>query len=112
MGAVGVGVAGAAGLALAGCVGPGFPQQPQRMMAARPGPLRRGSAPFGSTIPPEQARGAVWAEPQVVIEAEFALWTSAGRLRAASFRGLRVDKAPTDVVRELVGGQENAEGHA
>ena len=45
----------------------------------------------------------MWAEPQVVIEAEFALWTSAGRLRAASFRGLRNDKVPTDVVRESNG---------
>jgi bifunctional non-homologous end joining protein LigD len=39
-----------------------------------------------------------------VIEAEFALWTTAGRLRAASYRGLRDDKDPADVVREPVAG--------
>jgi len=100
IGSLMVGVYGPDGLTFAGHVGTGFTQQTLRMLSARLGPLRRPTSPFGSTIPPEQARGAVWIEPQVVIEAEFALWTSAGRLRAASFRGFRQDKDPADVVRE------------
>ena len=103
IGSLMVGVYGPDGLMFAGHVGTGFTQQTLRMLSARLGPLRRPTSPFGSTILPEQARGAVWAEPQVVIEAEFALWTSAGRLRAASFRGIREDKDPAEVVRESVG---------
>jgi bifunctional non-homologous end joining protein LigD len=106
IGSLMVGVYGPDGLTFAGHVGTGFTQQTLRMLSARLGPLRRASSPFGSTVPPENARGAVWTEPEVVIEAEFALWTSAGRLRAASFRGLRDDKDPADVVRELVTGDD------
>ncbi len=95
-----VGVQCPAGLTYAGHVGTGFSQQALEMLTRRLAPLRRATCPFGSTVPAEHARGAVWAEPQVVIEAEFALWTNSGRLRAASYRGLRDDKDPADVVRE------------
>ena len=95
-----VGVQGPAGLTYAGHVGTGFTQHTLRMLTDRLAPLRRATSPFGSTVPAEYVRGAVWAEPQLVIEAEFALWTSSGRLRAATYRGLRDDKDPADVVRE------------
>ena len=100
IGSLMVGVQGPGGLMFAGHVGTGFTQQTLRMLSARLAPLRRPGSPFTPPVPPEQARGAVWAEPQVVIEAEFALWTSSGRLRAATYRGLRDDKDPADVVRE------------
>ncbi len=100
IGSLMVGVQGPDGLTFAGHVGTGFTQQALRDLTTRLEPLRRATSPFGSTIPPDQARGAVWTEPDVVIEAEFALWTSSGRLRAASYRGLRSDKDPADVVRE------------
>jgi bifunctional non-homologous end joining protein LigD len=38
--------------------------------------------------------------PLLVIEAAFATWTPEGRLRAASYQGLRDDKDPTEVTRE------------
>jgi bifunctional non-homologous end joining protein LigD len=97
-----VGVQGEAGLTYAGHVGTGFSQQALQTLTQRLAPLRRATSPFGATVPAEHARGAVWAEPELVIEAEFALWTSAGRLRAASYRGLRNDKDPADVIREPV----------
>jgi bifunctional non-homologous end joining protein LigD len=37
-----------------------------------------------------------------VIEIEFSVWTSAGVMRAASYKGLRADKDPSEVVREPV----------
>lgn len=95
-----VGVQGPDGLMFAGHVGTGFTQQTLRMLTARLGPLRRPTSPFTPPVPREQARGAVWAEPRIVIEAEFALWTNSGRLRAASYRGLRDDKDPAEVIRE------------
>ncbi len=90
------------GLVYAGHVGTGFTTDTLQMLTGKLAPLRRPTSPFGSTIPvpPEHARSAVWVEPELVIEVAFALWTSSGRLRAASYLGLRTDKDPTDVVRE------------
>jgi bifunctional non-homologous end joining protein LigD len=36
----------------------------------------------------------------LVIEVAFTGWTRVGRMRAPSYRGLRVDKDPAEVVRE------------
>jgi len=95
-----VGVQGPEGLTYAGHVGTGFTNQALRMLTARLAPLRRETPPFGGAVPPEHARGAIWVEPVLVIEASFAQWTGSGRLRAASYLGLRTDKDPADVVRE------------
>jgi bifunctional non-homologous end joining protein LigD len=38
--------------------------------------------------------------PTLVGEVEFAEWTKDGRLRQPSWRGLRPDKKPSQVVRE------------
>ena len=51
-------------------------------------------------VPPEHARFAVWAEPVLVVEVAFTEWTTAGRLRAPSYKGLRDDKEPREVIRE------------
>jgi bifunctional non-homologous end joining protein LigD len=95
-----VGVHEPTGLVYAGHVGTGFTQATLRLLTARLAPLRRPSSPFGATVPAEHARGAVWVEPVLVVEVAYAEWTSAGRLRAASYLGLRADKDPADVVRE------------
>jgi bifunctional non-homologous end joining protein LigD len=42
----------------------------------------------------------VWVEPVVVAEIEFLRWTHEDTVRAASFKGLRDDKDPREVVRE------------
>ncbi|WP_414642177.1 hypothetical protein [Brevundimonas sp.] len=36
-------------------------------------------------------------EPELVAQAEIAEWTGSGRLRQASFKGLREDKLPVEV---------------
>jgi bifunctional non-homologous end joining protein LigD len=95
-----VGVYGPEGFTFAGHVGTGFTRQTLNTLMARLAPLRRATSPFGATIPHDQARGAVWTEPELVIEADFALWTSSGRLRAATYRGIRNDKNPVDIFRE------------
>jgi len=45
-------------------------------------------------------RGARFARPELVCEVEYLKWTGDGKLRAASFKGLRPDKLPTDCRRE------------
>ncbi len=95
-----MGVQGPAGLEYAGHVGTGFTQQTLALLAQRLAPLRRDTSPFATLVPPEHARAAVWTEPLVVVEVAFTQWTSEGRMRAASYKGLRDDKDPADVVRE------------
>jgi bifunctional non-homologous end joining protein LigD len=89
-----------AGLAYAGHVGTGFTRQTLDLLARRLAPLRRATSPFVTEVPPEHARFAVWAEPALVVEVAFTEWTTAGRLRAPSYKGLRDDKDPREVVRE------------
>jgi bifunctional non-homologous end joining protein LigD len=63
-------------------------------------PLERDTPPFdapGQTVPP---RDAVWVEPRYVADVEFREWTQGGQMRAPSYKGLRDDKDPEEVVRE------------
>jgi len=87
-------------LVYCGHVGTGFSDATLRMLGQRLAPLRRADSPFGGPVPAEHARGAVWVEPRLVAEVAFDSWTRAGRMRAPSYRGLRDDKDPADVVRE------------
>jgi bifunctional non-homologous end joining protein LigD len=95
-----IGVYEAGGLAYAGHVGTGFTRPTLDLLARRLAPLRRATSPFVTEVPPEHARFAVWAEPVLVVEVAFTEWTAAGRLRAPSYKGLRDDKEPREVVRE------------
>jgi bifunctional non-homologous end joining protein LigD len=96
-----IGVNGPAGLEYAGHVGTGFTRQTLAMLSQRLAPLHRTTSPFTSPVPREHARSALWVDPRLVIEVEFAVWTSAGVMRAASYKGLRDDKDPAEVTREL-----------
>jgi bifunctional non-homologous end joining protein LigD len=95
-----VGVYSGGGLAYAGHVGTGFTQATLDMLGERLAPLRRATSPFAAPLPSDHARGAVWAEPRLVVEVAFTGWTPAGRMRAPSYQGLRLDKDPAEVVRE------------
>ncbi|HEY7013253.1 MAG TPA: non-homologous end-joining DNA ligase [Streptosporangiaceae bacterium] len=95
-----IGVQGEGGLQYSGHVGTGFTQGALAMLGEKLAPLRRATSPFATPIPPEHARAAVWAEPVLVVEVEFGLWTNEGRMRAASYKGLRDDKDPAEVIRE------------
>jgi bifunctional non-homologous end joining protein LigD len=45
-------------------------------------------------------RGARFVRPELVCEVEYLRWTEDNKLRAASFKGLRPDRLPTDARRE------------
>jgi bifunctional non-homologous end joining protein LigD len=60
--------------------------------------IERVSSPFDRGRPPP---GAHFVEPRLVAEIEFSEWTRAGDLRAPSFKGLREDKDPREVIREI-----------
>ena len=50
---------------------------------------------------PRSVSGVHWVEPRLVGEVGFSEWTPAGELRHPRFQGLRDDKGPREVVREI-----------
>jgi bifunctional non-homologous end joining protein LigD len=88
-------------LRYAGRVGTGFTEEDLRALRKRMGALERERAPV--TNPPKGAeyREITWLEPKLVAEVEFTEWTPDGKIRHPSFQGLRADKKPAEVVREL-----------
>ena len=90
-------------LRYAGKVGTGFGRATLDSLVARLAPLERDTSPFAEPIKPRVA-GVHWAEPRLVAQVAFQEWTRAGRLRQPRFLGLREDKAPEEVVRELPAG--------
>jgi bifunctional non-homologous end joining protein LigD len=81
----------------AGKVGTGFTDRMLADLQARLTGLRRDTSPFDAGKPP---KGSYFAEPRLVGEFNFTEWTRDGTLRQPSFKGLRADKDPGDVVRE------------
>jgi len=80
-----------------GKVGTGFTQATLADLRARLDPLQIPMPPFAD---PPRERTAHWVAPQLVVQVAFQEWTSAGRLRHPSYKGMRTDKSPADVVRE------------
>jgi bifunctional non-homologous end joining protein LigD len=97
IGALLVGVHDASGaLTFAGGVGTGFTDAVLRDLQARLEPLSR-ATPTVTDAPRSVTRDAHWVEPEVVGEVEYRSWTSDGRLRHSSWRGLRPDRLPDEV---------------
>jgi bifunctional non-homologous end joining protein LigD len=88
-------------LRYAGHVGTGFTAATLADLERRLGKLRRDESPFGTSVPRQHARNAVYVEPTLVCEVDFTEWTRTGVLRHPSYKGLREDKPATDVVREV-----------
>jgi bifunctional non-homologous end joining protein LigD len=84
-------------LRYAGRVGTGFTDPERRALEDTFTPLARATAVLDDL--PRDARAQVhWVEPTLVGEVRFSEWTSAGRMRHPSWRGLRRDKSPADVL--------------
>ena len=86
-------------LVYAGKVGTGFTQQMLRDLHAELAAMESPEPPFDAGQLPRS--GVHWVEPTLVAEVGFSEWTQAGELRHPRFTGLRRDKPPTDVVREV-----------
>ena len=84
-------------LLYAGKVGTGFTEATLGLLKRELEPLRRDTSPFDGRQPP---KGTVFVEPRLVADVEFREWTQTGTLRAPSFKGLRDDVDPAEVVRE------------
>ncbi len=85
-------------LRYAGDIGTGFTDRMLRDLQAMLNTRERSTSPFDETVPREHARHAHWTEPDLVGEVEYRQWTTDGRLRHASWRGLRPDRDPREIV--------------
>ncbi len=86
-------------LIYAGRVGSGFTQHELKTMRASLDSLAVDDPPFAE--PPAPADKEVrWVRPELVVQVDFAEWTSEGVLRQPSYTGIRDDVDPESVKRE------------
>jgi bifunctional non-homologous end joining protein LigD len=85
-------------LVYVGHVGTGFGAADLRDLQATLTP--RGTSPFEGVLPREVTRDAHWVEPDLVGEVAYAVWTADSKLRHPSWKGVRDDLEPDDVVVE------------
>ena len=98
IGALVIGVYEGDRLVSAGKVGTGFTDGMLREFEAMLRPLVRETSPFAAGEVPHEAR---FVKARLVCEVEFTEWTSrTGQLRHPSFKGLRPDTEPHEVIRE------------
>ncbi len=75
-----------------GRVGGGISAQDQTRLLELLGPLRREDPPFAEPLPRQDARGAHWVEPRLIVEVSYAHRTVDGRLRFPRLRRIRTDR--------------------
>lgn len=82
-----------------GNVGTGFTQASLKSLYAK---LKQNISPtmYFKHRPPASNK-VIWVKPNLVCEVEFSDWTSEGYLRHPSFKGLRQDKAPKEIKKEI-----------
>jgi bifunctional non-homologous end joining protein LigD len=81
----------------AGQVGSGIDGRMRRELLSAMDPIRRDTSPLVRTPRLPEAR---WVDPRIVIRAEFSDWTRDDMLRQAAFKGIEIDRDPSQVVRE------------
>lgn len=87
-------------LVYSGRVGTGFSIKQRLEIQGKLDSISQKSMPFAVKPSDPGLRDAHWAKPQMVAEVEFTEWTDDGSIRHPSFKGLRADKNPKDIVRE------------
>ncbi len=100
IGALLMGIPGPGGLHFAGRVGTGFTERALANLKKTLAPLRTDESPFDTPLPARERKGVTFVEPTLVGEVRYSEWTPDNRLRQSSWRGLRPDKKPSEVVRE------------
>ncbi|MEO3743623.1 non-homologous end-joining DNA ligase [Plantactinospora sp. B5E13] len=85
------------GLVYRGRVGGGIGAAIERALLGVLEPLRAGVSPFVDRVPREDARGAIWVRPEIVVEVKYGQRTPDGRLRFPRIRRLRPDRTAAEV---------------
>jgi bifunctional non-homologous end joining protein LigD len=100
LGALLLGVWSDDGLRYVGRVGTGFSGAVLRDLERRLKRLAQKAPPFSNKVTGRAVGRVHWVKPELVAEVAFSEWTSDGKLRHPSFKALRQDKPPTEVVKE------------
>ncbi|MGV0993720.1 MAG: ATP-dependent DNA ligase [Mycobacterium sp.] len=100
IGALLLGIPEDGGLRFIGRVGTGFTEKELTKLKGILAPLHTAASPFHPALPRIEARGVTYVRPELVGEVRFGEMTSDGHLRHPSWRGLRPDKDPGEVVLE------------
>jgi bifunctional non-homologous end joining protein LigD len=87
-------------LLYAGKVGTGFGQELAKKIYKELKPLEIDKSPFKGEVE-KSRRKHFWVKPETLCEVKFWEWTPDKHIRHASFKGLREDKAPKAVKREI-----------
>lgn len=98
LGAVLVGEPTADGLVFRGRVGSGIAGKAGQRLGELLRPLAREASPFVGEVPRLDTAGAVWVEPEVIVDVQFLTRTRDGRLRQPAYRGVRTDLDVTDLI--------------
>ncbi|MDD4802720.1 MAG: DNA ligase D [Syntrophomonas sp.] len=72
-------------------------------------PIMKKESPFQQLPPSRKNEKVTWLEPELVAEIAFAEWTEDHLLRHASFKGLRTDKNPRDIKKEMADEENNSD---
>ncbi|QOX63752.1 DNA ligase D [Anoxybacterium hadale] len=104
-------------LIFAGRAGTGFTERMRKELEGKFEGIKREDCPFrkepGNRMPKavDQRKNEqiTWLEPELVAEIKFAEWTEENLLRQASFKGLREDKDPLDIRREVHSANQSEE---
>jgi bifunctional non-homologous end joining protein LigD len=102
LGALWLGTYDGGGLIFAGKVGTGFQREADALLKTLV-KIERPASPFQPIGLPGGAkiRDARWVAPDLVCEVAFMEWTGHAHIRHGSFQGMRPDKDPRKVVREI-----------
>lgn len=82
-----------------GHVGTGFTASSLKDINEKLGSLIIEKSPFEQKIKTNMP--CTWVKPELVCEVAFSEWTDDGILRQPSFKGLRIDKRPKEIKREI-----------
>ena len=98
LGALLVAVPGPTGWEFVGRVGSGLAGRTGASLLTRLRPLERADSPFVAEVPPEDARGTTWVDPEIIIDVASLGRSSGGRLRQPSFLRVRSDLTAADLM--------------
>lgn len=79
--------------------GGGIPDAQRKSLREQLEKIQQSTSPFINDV--DDAAAVHWVKPQLICEMSFSEWTSDGRMRHPVFEGMRVDKQPTAVHREI-----------
>lgn len=85
-----------------GRAGTGLSERSMKELEIKFKSLNKAETPFKLVPKARSNEKVIWIEPELVAEIKFTEWTEGNRLRQASFKGLRTDKDPKDIVKESV----------